>query len=205
MFPFAFVSGALVGAAGLAVAAFMDQKKTESAFPPSLNRAGELDAHEVTMLLNDYYLKENQLAAKCSVLVAECSNCYPAIEMPDENLAEKAFRLADNALMPKIRKWHHDQMLDLRDEAQKLYARYRPAFKRVNQLLQAEGQNSFDLKPITFKGVDFDLDNSPDNENWVFDLSELSDKIRDFLDTSGDIAEKMIDQLEGANKAIAAE
>lgn len=207
MLPLAFIGGALFGAAGLAVAAMVDKQKTEAGFPPSLKRCAELDRHDISMLLTDYYIRENQLATECGVLVAECGNCYPAIEMPDENLAEKVFRLADNVMTPKIRKWDHDKMLSLRDEAQKLYARYKPAFLRANKLLREEGQSPLDLRAITFKGVDFSLDNSAENENWVFDLLDLSDKIRNFLDISGDIAEKMINFLDETKTcpAIAAE
>lgn len=205
MLPLVFIGGAITGAAALLGAALYDHDKTEAHYPASLENTAGLDKKEVCALLNDYYIKENALATKCSQLVMECSNCYPAIEMPDENFAEKAFRMADNLITPTIRKWNVQQMLDLKEEAKKLYSRYKGTFRRANQLLKERGHTPLDLNEITFRGVDFSINNAGGNENWVFELIELSDKIRAFLDKSGDIAEKMIQLLDGKKATLAIE
>lgn len=205
MHPLMFIGGAVVGAAGLLGAALYDKRRTEAKFSPLLKNAAGLDAAQVIEQLNDYYLKSNALSIKCSgVLVENCGLHGPWLgAMPDDDFLHKAFADIDRHVTPVMRKWTVGQIADLGEEAKKLYIRYKGCFERANALIAAQGERQVDLSGIKFPAQKFSLDNSVQNDNWGFDLDELADIVRNYLDHSADIAEKLVQLLEkGDSRAI---
>lgn len=204
MFPLVFLGGAIAGAAGLVTAALLDDKKTESAFPPLLKTPEHLDEEDVSSLLGDYALKANMLSIKCSdVEVKSCDLQSTSLELPDDSMFQKIANTVCNGLTRTCRGIRCGELNALKEEAAKLYGRYKGIFRRANALLRERGRSPLDLRPLRFSVEKITVNNALENDDWCLDFDEAVDVIRDFLQKSSDMAEEFIAIFEGTEKRFA--
>lgn len=204
MLPLAFIGGAVTGAAGLLAAAMYDSHKTESEYSPLLKAPESLDADEVTRQLNIYFFQVTSLQLKCSKLLMDAGGlAITSMSLPDDGLFQKVAKALDDGVTGISRRLKEDDLLTLKKDCQRLYGRYRGVFQRANAILREHGKSSVSLKPITFTGQDFSINNSLDNENWWEDFDALVTKISDFVETSRAIAQQLTEMLEQEGETAA--
>lgn len=196
MLPLVFIGGAVTGAAGLLAAVMYDNHKSESAYSPLLNTPEHLDAEEVTRQLNAYFFKASSLHLKCSQIIGDSSHLiFTSVPLLTDGFLERAVNAFGDGMTGISRRLRQDDLVTLKKDCQRLYDRFHGIFQRANTILQERGKSPVSLKSITFKGVDFSIDNSVENEDWWEDFSALTDKIQNFLDTSCKIAEQLVEML----------
>lgn len=206
MLPLLFIGGAITGALGLTAAALYDSAKTEAQYSPGLKTPNQLDANEVARQLNRYFFQANELGMKCNNIVMEGQDlAVTPLNLPDDNLMQKASDYIFGGLTSIGRTLKEKQVLDLKEDVQKLYKRYLGVFIRANEILQERGQMPLDLKELSFKGIDFKINNSLSNDDWILDFSDLAEKVNTFVERSGAIADQLINMLEDESKALAIE
>lgn len=204
MLPLVFLGGALVGAAGLVAAALHDDKKTEAAFSPLLKAPEALTEDEVASLLGDYALKANLLSIKISQVGIESAALQgTSIELPDDGMFQKIANSIGDGLTKTARHLRCNELENLKDEASKLYGRYRGVFRRANALLRERGRTPIDLRGLTLSKAKVSVNNAIENENWCFDFEDAEEGIRSFLEKSSEIAEQFIAIFEGREKILA--
>ena len=204
MLPLAFIGGAVTGAAGLLAAVLYNSHKAESEYSPLLKTPEHLDAAEVVGQLNVYFFKANSMHFKCSEIVMDSIHlAFRSIPLPDDGFFQKTANVIGDSMTGVCRGWRRDALLALKDDCQKLYGRYRGVFRRANAILRERGETPINLNAITFKGQDFSINKSLENEDWHLDFEALADRIRDFLDTSCAIAEQLVGILERKDGPIA--
>lgn len=197
MLPLVFLGGALTGAAGLLTAALWDKHRTESQFSPILKNPKELDAKQAAKQLNQYFFKAQALYSECNKIVMEsCELIITPIPLPDDSLLGKAGVVLGSHANKWCRGWRESQLKDVREEAKNLYARYKGVFKRANELAIQKGAPAIDLKSISYSASSMSIDRSLDNDNWDREFQDFADTIREFIENSCNIAEKLIDILE---------
>ncbi len=197
MLPLAFIGGAVTGAAGLLAAVMHDSHKTESEYSPLLKTPEHLDAEEVTRQLNIYFFQITSLQLKCGKLLMDAGNlALPSMPLPDDGFFQKAAKALDDGMTGISRRLRQDDLLTLKKDCQKLYGRYRGIFQRANAILRERGHSPVSLKAITFKGQDFSLNNSLENEEWWEDFDALVTRISDVMETSRTIAQRLTEMLE---------
>lgn len=202
MLPLVFIGGAVTGAAALLAAALWDKNKTESQFSPLLKSPNHLDAEQTAKQLNSYFFKAQGLYSKCNQIVIESSELIVTpIPLPDDNVLQKAANLLGGSANRYCRNWRESQLHDIREEAKKLYARYRGVFEQANKLALQKGGEPVGLSAIQFSGNQPRINNSLDNDDWDREFQELADTIREFIEQSCNAAEKLIDILEQENGA----
>ncbi|MDL2216204.1 hypothetical protein LJB81_00555 [Desulfovibrio sp. OttesenSCG-928-M14] len=193
------LGGAVVGAAGLAAAALLNEKNSNSTSldVPHLGSASSLDADALAGQLNSYFFKANAFAMKCSGLVMESGHLqYTPIDLPDDGFFMRTWNKLGCKLTEGSRACKRDSMLDIKKEAEQLYAQHRDVFSTANALLEQHGMQKISCKEVTFDGQDFSLNNELSNDDWILEFGELSEKIQDFLNKSAAIAEQLISRLE---------
>lgn len=197
MLPLLFIGGAVTGAAGLLAAALYDQHKTEVQYSPLLKTPELLDSEDVTRELNAYFFKAQDIVSKCNKIALEGGNLiFTPIPLPDDGFFQSAVNMLGGKMTSVSRGWKKNELLDLKKECQKLYGRYRGVFLRANELVRDNGSTSVNLDAISFTNSDFSIKNSLANEEWDNDFERLASNIRDFMDTSCNIAEQLIGMLE---------
>lgn len=197
MLPLAFIGGAVTGAAGLLAAVMYDSHKTESEYSPLLKAPESLDVEEVTRQLNIYFFQVTSLQLKCSKLLMDAGGlAITSLSLPDDGFFQKAAKVLDDGMTGIGRRLKADDLLTLKKDCQRLYGRYRGVFQRANVIVRERGKSPVSLKPITFTGHDFSIDNSLENENWWDDFDALVTKISDFMETSRAIAQQLTEMLE---------
>ena len=135
-----FLGGALAGAAGLAAAALLDKNSSVPGLPgPTCGDSpAGLDAAGVVNALNEYFFKAHELARRCSTLSMEsCDLSMGPIELPDENLLDKARNVLDGGLTRMVRSFKAEDLRSLHRQAATLFREYRRVFTRGNELLKA--------------------------------------------------------------------
>lgn len=204
MLPLAFIGGAVTGAAGLLAAVMYDSHKTESEYSPLLKTPEHLDTEDVTRLLNIYFFQITSLQLKCSKLLMDSGHlAIPSMPPSDDSFFQKVAHAFDDGMTGISRRLSQDSVLTLKNDCQRLYGRYRGVFQRANTILRERGKSPVSLKPITFKGQDFSINNSLENEDWWDDFDALVTKISDFVDTSRNIAQKLTEMLEQEDEPVA--
>lgn len=197
-----FLGGALAGAAGLAAAALLDKGSSAPELPgPSCpGSPSELDCGGVVFALNEYFFKAHTLANRCSSLSLESSDlCMGPIELPEDDLLDKARNALDGGLTRMVRGFKAEDLRSLRRQAAQLFADYRPMFTRGNELLKAARMAGVGVSTRELDIRDR-LDNRLENEDWFDDLDEGCSRLNAFLTGSADAAQELIDQLETLQK-----
>ena len=195
-----FLGGALAGVAGLAAAALLDKGTTgEIEMGPSCDGPGQ-DAAGVANALNEYFFKAHELARRCSTLSMEsCDLSMGPIELPDENLLDKARNVLDGGLTRMVRSFKAEDLRSLHRQAATLFREYRRVFTRGNELLKAAAMAGVS---VSTRELDIEdrLDNRLANEDWFDDLDEGCSRLNTFLTESADAAQSLIEQLETLQK-----
>lgn len=197
MRPLAFLGGAVAGAAGLAAAAFIDHKVTESKFSPALKRPETLDAKQVAAELNNYFFKQQAVLSECNRIVIESSdNILTPLPLPWDNALRKAANSLGGGLSKVCRKESVGRLLSCKKQAEELYARYKGVFERANALLVESGHSAIVHPEDFFSEKIPQMDNSAENEDWGDEFDKLADEIRNGIEQSCNIAEQLIEALE---------
>ncbi len=197
MQPLAFIGGAITGMAGLAAAAFIDHKITESKFSPDLKRPESLDAKRIAAELNNYFFKQQAVLSECNRIVIESSdNIVTPIPLPWDNTLQKAANVIGGGLTKICRKGNVGRLLNCRREAEDIYARYRGVFVRANVLISGAGCPALEIPARLFEHKGVQVNNSLENDDWGDEFDQLADHIRDGIELSCDMAEKMIESLQ---------
>ena len=89
-----------------------------------------------------------------------------------------------------------NSLLDLKKEAEQLYAEHRAVFASANALLKQHVAQQVSYKELVFSDKDFSLNNALTNDDWILEFEDLADKIRDALNKSADVAEQLVNGLE---------
>lgn len=194
---FAFMGGIIAGAAGLTALALWDAQKTEKEYAPCLKTPEQLNANELFRQLNSYYFKAQNLLAECNSIMLESSDLISTpIDLPDDSFLQKAANLIGGKMNTVSRRWKRDQLLELQSNAKKLYGRYQGVFKKANDLLSEHGKSGVDLSVICLNASETDVNESLDNDDWIFELENLADIAREYLEKSCEVAEELISRLE---------
>lgn len=197
MRPLAFFGGAVAGMAGLAAAAFIDRKITESRFPPALKTPEILDAEQAAAELNNYFFKQQAVISECNKIVIESSdNIATPLPLPWDSALRKAANSLGGCLSKVCRKWSASQILNCKKQAEDLYARYKGVFGRANALLVESGKPAISYPASLFSGNFTQVANCAENEDWGDQFGQLADEIRNGIEQSCAIAERLIEALE---------
>lgn len=197
MQPLAFIGGAITGMAGLAAAAFIDHKITESKFSPELKTPEKLDSKQVVAELNNYFFKQQAVLSECNKIVIEsCDNIVTPMRLPWDSALQKAANSIGGGLSKVCRKWSVSKILDCKKQAEELYRRYRGVFDRANALLTEAGRTAITHPASIYTGKDPQVNNAAENEDWGDEFEKLADEIRDGIEHSCNIAEQLIAALE---------
>lgn len=189
------LGGALVGAAGLAAATYLNREDNS---PHRLDTVESLGIDALVGRLNTYVIKAHALSIKCSSVVIKSGDLqFAPIDLPDDTLLTRFGNMVGGKMTVTSRAWKHDALFDLKKEAEHLYTQHRDLFSRANELLEQHGMGRIKCKEITFAQQDFSLNNELSNEDWILKLDALADDIRNFLETSTVVAEQLISNLEG--------
>lgn len=203
MLPLVFIGGAVTGAAGLLAAVMYDNHKTESQYSPLLNTPESLDVEEVTRQLNIYFFQVTSLQVTCSKLLMDSGHlALTSIPVSHDGFFQNAAQVFDDGMTGISRRLRQDELLTLKKDCQRLYGRYCGVFQRANAILRERGKNPVSLKAITFKGQDFSINNSLENEDWWEDFAARVATISDFVDTSRNIAQQLTEMLEQENEPV---
>ena len=195
-----FLGGALAGAAGLAAAALLDKGTAGEIETSPTGGAPGRDAAGVTGALNEYFFKAHELARRCfSLSMESCNFSMGPIELPEDNLLDKARNALDGGLTRMVRSFKAEDLRSLHRQAATLFREYRPVFTRGNELLKAAAMAGVS---VSTKELDIEdrLDNRLDNEDWFDDLDEGCSRLSTFLTESADAAQSLIGQLETLQK-----
>ena len=188
------LGGALVGVVSLATAAMLNEKSSDSLSPSKINA---FDADGLAAQLNSYFSKANFLALKCSNIVIESGKFHHShIDLPDDDILIRAGNKIGGSMTVVMRKWKMNSLLDLKKEAEQLYAEHRAVFASANALLKQHVAQQVSYKELVFSDKDFSLNNALTNDDWILEFEDLADKIRDALNKSADVAEQLVNGLE---------
>lgn len=197
MQPLAFLGGAIVGAAGLAAAAYVDHRITEAKFSPDLKRADTLNAEQVVRELNSYFFKVQGIYSKCNKIVLENSELVVTpMPLPHDNIIHRVANSIGGRLASISRGSSISQLLECQREANKLHGRYLGVFERANSILTEKGMTPFTLTKRLFTDKTVALDTSIRNEDWDTEFETIADNIRDTLDEACNHTERLIAMLE---------
>lgn len=189
------LGGALVGAAGLAAAAYLNREDNS---PHRFDAVGTLGIDALIGRLNTYVIKAHALSIKCSGVVIKSGELqFAPIDLPDDTLLTRLGNMVGGKLTVTSRAWKRDALLDLKKEAEYLYTQHHDLFSRANELLERHGMGRINCREISFDQKDFSLNNELSNEDWILELDALADGIRNFLEASTVVAEQLISNLEG--------
>lgn len=196
-----FLGGAVAGAVGLAAAALLDKGGPEEIElrPSCAGQAGK-DAAGVTNALREYFFKAHELAVRCSGLSMEsCDLAMGPIELPDDDLLEKARTAIGGGLTQIVRSFKAGDLRSLHRQAATLFHEYRPVFICGNELLRSAALAGVG---VSTKELDIEdrLDNRLANEDWFDELDEGCYRLNTFLTKSADAAQQLIQQLEALQK-----
>lgn len=197
-----FLGGALAGAAGLSAAALLDKSSSspDLSGPSRPGSPAEFDASGVVDALKEYFFKAHELAQRCSSLSMEsCGLSMGPIELPDDNLFQKAANILNGGFTRVLRGFKAEDLRALRRQVATLFSEYRPIFQRGNELLKEARMAgvSVSTKELNIRDR---LDNRLDNEDWFDDLYKGCSRIGTFLTESADAARELIGQLETFQK-----
>ena len=154
----------------------------------------------MTGALNEYFFKAHELARRCfSLSMESCNFSMGPIELPEDNLLDKARNALDGGLTRMVRSFKAEDLRSLHRQAATLFREYRPVFTRGNELLKAAAMAGVN---VSTKELDIEdrLDNRLDNEDWFDDLDEGCSRLSTFLTESADAAQSLIGQLETLQK-----
>lgn len=197
MKPQAFFGGALVGAAGLAAAAFIDHKITEAKFSPKLKQPDALDNEQVVRELNNYFFKIQALYSKCNKIALENSDLIvTSVTFPWDNPLRKVANILGDKLARVCRHTNLNQLADIRREANDIYRRYLGIFERANAIFAERGQTQQKIKANLFASRMNVQPTSSSGDDWDTSFESEVDYIRDTLEASCDMAEHLIERLE---------
>ena len=197
MLPLAFLGGAIVGAAGLATAAYVDHRITEAKFSPDLKRPDTLSAEQVVQELNSYFFKLQGIYSQCNKIVLENSDLIVTpVPLPYDNTIHRIANSIGGRLTSISRSSSISQLLDCRREANKLHERYLGIFERANYILAEKGMTPLTLTKRLFTEKTVSLDTSVHNDDWDTEFETIADNIRDTLDEACDQTERLIAMLE---------
>lgn len=200
----AFIGGAIAGMAGLAAAAYIDHRITESKFSPELKTPEILGKEQVIRELSNYFFKAQTLLCKCNEIVIKNSSLIVTpVPLPGDNIFQRAANLAGGRLTQVCRKGSVGQLLDCKKDAAQLYERYLGIFNRANGLLAEYGQTPVPVDKKLFSSSNLNVDDSLENEDWDTEFGKLADQIRDAIDQSCEKAQKLIETLEQGKPAYA--
>jgi hypothetical protein len=198
------LGGALAGAVGLTAAALLSEKKSDAYFSggASPDAANSLGAEDVATRLNSYFFKATALALKCSSLSLESGelHCTP-IDLPDDDFLTKVGNKIGGSLTITCRAGKLSSLRDLKKEAERLYQGHRNLFVRANTILERNGEETVSLKFPSLQNQDLTLNNSLSNDDWILDFDDLCGKVRDFINKTIEIAEKLIGKLEALSES----
>jgi hypothetical protein len=121
---------------------------------------------------------------------------HTPIDLPDDDILTRVGNRIGGKMTETSRSWKLDALLDLKKEAEKLFREHSSVFKQANILLKASGMETVSFKGVSFKEQDFTLNNDLSNDDWILDFDALADKVRDFLNTSSALVERLINGVE---------
>ena len=197
MLPLVFLSGALTGAAGLALAAMWDKKRVEEAFPEDLKRPEKLNVEATVNLLNCYFFSAQKCYAKCNEIVLKSTDLISTpIELPDDGIFQKTANFVGGGANRLCRNWREQELLTIKKEVANLFSRYNGVFKHANNLLVQKGEEPVSLMGIALGDVPQKIDSSLENDNWDEELGSLADSVIRFIELSCEVSERLVDKLE---------
>ncbi len=199
MCKFAYLAGgALVGAAGLATAAYLCKEDNS---PQRRDAVDSLGPDALVGRLNTYVIKAHALSIKCSgVVMASMDLQSTPIDLPGDTLLTRLGNMLGGKMTVASRGWKHNALRDLKKEAEHLYTQHHGLFARANELLERYGMGRISCREVSFDQKNFSLNNELSNEDWILELNALADGIRNFLEASTVVAEQLISNLEGIQK-----
>ncbi len=206
MLPLVFLGGALFGAAGLAAAALYDNHRTESRYSPLLKTPEALDADGVVKELNAYFFKAQSLYMDCNSIIFDSVDLISSsVTLPWDGKVRKTLDKIGDGMNALARRNVNSRLRHMKEEAGKLYDRYRGVFARANELVRGTGRSPLNLDGIRFEAISWEVNNSADNEDWDEEIEVLADCIRNFLKKSCDAADRLTDMLQDDGKQPALE
>ena len=192
-----FIGGTLLGAAGLAAAALAHDKISGTEPAPKADRIRAMDAAEISRQLRIYFFKATSLSLKCTGLFSESAfSDFPSINFPDDGFFTKMGNKIEGGMNRICRGMTKSQVLDLKNEAKKLYRQHRNLFIQANNILYQKGVAGISLADLTLDDQHFVLNNAMDNENWLDDLHVLCEAISAFLTKTADVADQLSSRLD---------
>lgn len=198
----AFILGTLTGAASLAIAAYIDDARTEAKFSPELKTPANLDKEQVVRELNNYYFKTQDILVKCNDILARSSAMIAEpVVFPWDNFLQKTVAGIGGKLNVFCRKNYERQLLWRKEDAEKLYKRYRGVFKRAVTLASEMGRDFKKTAKKLYDPITATVNCDLDNDDWITELEELGEQIIKPMEQSCETANTLIAFIEGETES----
>ena len=141
--------------------------------------------------LIEYSIKGYDLINKCTDLQDEsCSLGNKSISYFEDSVLEKVKNYVSDKLVGEGRTLYVSRLNDIKKEYLEYFNEHYNLFMQANELLKAKGVEEIDINSIN-SDLKLAIDNDDENDEWILDFAELCDKLRNFMQSTIDIADRL--------------